>query len=95
MYTNMLFITTLTLMWFKNHEGLAPELSCQTRTFRKGPMSIGMERVNKKMLPRANGMQEPPFKWYGRLEPFSPSSTMNTLAVVPELRQMPVDTSIS
>ena len=84
-----------TLIWLTNHEGLEPELSCHTRTLSMGPMSIGMERMNEIMLPRANGMYESPFNWYGRLAPCSPSNIINALAVVPELRQIPVDTSIS
>ena len=57
-----------------------------------GPMSSGIERIKEIMLPLAKDMQDSCFKWNGRLSPNSPSSTVKTLAVVPELRQMPVDT---
>ena len=79
-------------MWFKNHDGLVPELSCHTRTVLTGPMQSGIERIKEIILPLAKEMQESCFKWNGRLAPNSPSSTIKTLAVVPELRQMPVDT---
>ena len=57
-----------------------------------GPMRSGIERMKEIILPRAKEMQESCFKWNGRLAPNSPSRTVKTLAVVPELRQMPVDT---
>ena len=62
---------------------------------RMGPMSTGTERVKDKTLPRANGMQESSFNWYGRLVPCSPSNITKTLAVVPEFRQKPVEISTS
>ena len=57
-----------------------------------GPVPSGIERIKEIVLPLAKEMQVSCFKWNGRLAPNSPSSTIKTLAVVPELRQMPVDT---
>ena len=57
-----------------------------------GPMPSGIERIKEIILPLAKEMQKSCFKWNGLLVPDSPSNTIKTLAVVPELRQMPVDT---